>query len=364
MRIGRIVRGGGFALAASLLFIGSAGCIDPFGGSNIQLTLAQGVHVPGLPADFGRPPPRTHYTFYGVNLQRDADGNVTGSTAFKVKDFEVVPVIDRASPCFIENSESRFPGTHSTQYLEKLEEVFAAKYGLSDPDDFDPFDFTGRFDELDQIDYLTAKRRVDFLGALQTSVKAVVPYSPAEYGDVDMGCSCDFDENASDSDLAAQDIPAATCLADQCAEKRTAICQAFWRLNPDKYEGNDEVFTLPHNGFLNGLVDGSDPRNNQFLGGSQHFVEPNLENIDALLMNWNFDCAADTPPDELFDCEPVYPDEFPDEAKSIIGYHYMSGTIEHRVRGVINVPMTNEFFGTIRGQAAIFVDLDDDDVHF
>jgi hypothetical protein len=317
-----------------LLF--GSGCVEPFGGSNIQFTLAGGVHIPGTPADFGRPPPGTHYQFYATQTRELEDGRTIEFT-FKVAEFEVLPLISRASPCFIEDDESRFPGLHSTQFAQKLRE----ETGIDDP--FNP---PAGADDGDIIDIITADVRMNNLGRLEGGVKAVTNHSPASY---------------------PTGIPDPTNRSDAANAERRERCNAFWDANPTFYEGSDKVFTLPLNAAWLGAVDGADPRTSAFLGGVSLFVDSDLSQIDGLMINYQYDCTPadfrnpDIGPDA---CEPQYPDGFPDDDKSDIGFHYMSGEAVDRTRGVINVPMSNRLFGQISGEAAIWFDLDHDDVQF
>lgn len=394
-------------LGICLLF--GIGCVDPFGGSNIQFTLAGSVHVPGLPSDFGRPPPGTHYEFYSLDI--GSDGR---EFAFKIAEFDVRPAIDRASPCFIEDDESKFPGLHSTAFVDKL----ADEFGF-DRADFDPANPPANMSAGDVIDYLTAEVRENNLGRIQAAIKAVTSHSPAEYATedwlvtadpceanadcqaggrcdqdstcLDIGNTCTIDDDcdtargetcnadgnceievsccerpvcAGDAMRTASKFPPAYCLGDDSSAERRALCEDFWAEHPNRYEGSDKVFTLPLAGKWIGAVDGSDPRNNQFLGGAGMFVDANLEQIEGLLINWQYNCEAGDFNANGDDCAPVYPDMFPDGDKSSIGFHYMSGMAVSKTRGVINVPMTNRTFGQISGQAAIWFNLDDDDVQF
>jgi len=364
------------ALLGICLLLGT-GCVDPFSGSNIQFTLAGSVHIPGTPSDFGRPPPGTHYEFYALDIADDGR-----EFAFKVTQFDVRPAIEQASPCFIEDDESRYPGLHATKFVDRL----AVEFGF-DRADFDPASPPSGMSDGDVIDYLTAEVRENNLGRIQGSIKAVTSHSPARYADEDWletgvdcpvgdecdgaggercndGMSCERPVCAGDAMRTASKIPPAYCLDDASANERTDMCEEFWAANPNRYEGSDKVFTLPLNGKWVGAVDGADPRNNQFLGGAGMFVDANLEEIEGLLMNFQYNCTAadfNANPDT---CAPDYPAAFTAADESAIGYHYMSGLVQNKTRGVINVPMNHRTFTTISGEAAIWFNLDDDDVQF
>jgi hypothetical protein len=75
-----------------------------------------------------------------------------------------------------------------------------------------------------------------------------------------------------------------------------------------------------------------------------------MKDFDAIRINWNFNDPAD-PRRANYD-------------PSTSGWHYMAGTPVERTRGVINVPMQHEDFGSLRGELAIFPDLSTDDVGF
>ncbi len=320
---------------AALLLTG--GCVDPFGGSSIQAYFFGGVHVPGDPQEFGRPPEGTHYAF--LALKQDADGN---PFIFQLESFEVRPVIDLSSPCFIEDDESRFPGLHVTRYADRLRE----QTGVDDP-------YADGVREEDAIDLLTADRRMGNLGLLQSSIKAVTSHTPARYPAVAAGCAGGDGE-----------IPPPECTDDASNDRRKRLCEVFWADNPRFYEGSDKVFTLPLNGRWHGAIDGTDPRTAQPIGGANFLVTADLTGIDSLLVHWQYDCAAADFAASDSDCAPVYPDGFPVEDRSPIGYHYMAGQLEQQTRGVYSATISNTIFAQISGHVSIFVDLDDDDNHF
>jgi len=331
-------RGGACASLGLLLLLTAAGCVEPFGGSDIEFALAGSVQVPGLPSEFGRPPPGTHYEYHAFENVTDTDGDgneiVVATYSVKVADFEVRPLVDQASPCYIEDEESKFPGLHSTQYLRKLQEVT----GVDDPF-FPPADASPG----DVIDVLTAQRRMEGIALLANGIKAITSHDPAPY---------------------PSGIPAADLIDDASNRQRKQMCEDFWRDHPLKYEGNDLVFTLPLNGKWYGAVDGADPRNGVFLGGAHFFVDTDLSNLDGLLLNWQYNCTGADFQENGIQCTPDWPDGLPADEQSPIGFHYMSGAAVTRTRGVINVPMKNRLFSRLTGEAAIWVDLDSDDVQF
>ena len=89
-----------------------------------------------------------------------------------------------------------------------------------------------------------------------------------------------------------------------------------------------------------------------------------LTGIDSLLVHWQYDCAAADFAANESECAPVYPDGFPVEDQSHVGYHYMAGQLEQQTRGVYSATISNSIFAQIAGHVSIFVDLDGDDNHF
>jgi hypothetical protein len=343
-----------------------AGCVDSFSGSNLQLTLSESVQVPG-DGGFGRPPANTHYVFYAVDFEfeTDEDGNrvldangepvVARSYSFKVAEFEVVPAIDTANPCFMEDDEARYPGVHVNYALDRLAADLAAKYGVAEFKAFDPPEGAS---PGDVIDLLTAEVRDRNLPSLQNTLKAIVSHQPVVLPAVAASCDAGAD------DL----VPPPACFSDEANQQRKRVCERFLADNPDYYVGSDRVLTLPLNGTYFGMVDGADPRNNQFVGGAALFVDLNLRDVDAMLLNWQYNCAVDGAEGFIAkgrdDCTPLYPAGTARPERSEIGYHYMSGRAERNVRRVISVPMSNSTFAQLTGEVAIYPDLGSDDVHF
>lgn len=322
--------------------VGVGGCIEPYGGSNVQIDFHETVPTAARPGDTptpNQPPADTHMVLWGTDFayQVNADGvpvlddagNKTVERAFvyKVHEFELVPVIDPASPCFIDLEATRYPGLHVTRYAERLK----ADVGIDDP-------FEDGLDPGDVIDVLTAERRMDLLPSLASDLKAVTSYSPYKYPPIAADCG---DPNA---------IPPARCIADADNAVRLRLCRAAWtEAGPGFYEGSDRIFILPLSGVLFGLVEGSNPINGGPVGGSGVYVETNLASIDAYMINWEYDDPAADPAGA---------------ARSATGYHFMGGTPERYSRGVINASMINDNDGNISADLSIFADLGTDNVHF
>ena len=345
----------GPVLLGCILSLGSAGCIEPFGGSSLQITFDEGVPAaarPGTTPPFGTPPPNTFMSFYAVEFvfTRDENGDIvndgTGnpviedSFSFHVTDFEIQPLLNTESPCFIEKDNTNFPGLHVTQVYDKLR----AETGIDDPRD-PPADA----DDNDVIDLLTAERRVQLLGQLEDQVKAVTSTTGAQYPELGTACM----DAGGDPTL----IPPPTCIDESSNATRLAVCEQFWLDNPDLYEGNDKVFTIPLNGSFFGSVTGLNPINNGMVSGAGFFVDEVLRDIDALVINWQYK-------DLDGDGEPDFPDDLPDAERSNTGFLFMQGVPISKTRGVINVPLSNPDVSVISGEAVIFPNLDEDDVNF
>lgn len=354
--------------AALALLVLQPACVDSFSGSNITVTFAEGVHSPAEPGgntEFGRPPAGTYYTFWAVDYAYDGDGNVVSSSAFRVLDFEIHPLVKEDQPCFIEVETDRFPGLHATMEVDKLREVTGI---VVETDPNDPRNAATATD-VDYIDVITAVERHSRLPLFE-SVKAVSFKSnalpPGEHPDYPVGTAC-ADEGGFDP-LA---VPPARCIDDESNRVRLAVCNDHWSRYPEFYQGNDKVFTLPLNGTWRGAVTGTNPKNGGFIGGANFFVDTNLEDFDALLVNWqykDYDCPgsrAEGVADPGCDGEPDYPTGTPDGDKSELGTHYMSGIPEENVtRGVTHVSMQNRSFSLITAEVSIFANLDEDNVQF
>jgi hypothetical protein len=356
----RTLRSGATALALlSAVLLG--GCVDSFGGSNIQVTLDMGVPVPADEGDtpsLGQAPHDTYLAFWVVKnvYQTDDDGEfvldndgnriIDSSFAFELERFFLQPVINQESPCFIDaDLDSRYPGIHVTMFASRVHR----DTGIGDPL---ALGTDHGFPEGDVIDVLTADVRHDNLLKLETGVKAATSYSPLEYPDTATEC---IEDNASvDPTL----IPPANCIEDESNANRLAACQTFWDEDELFYEGSDKVFTLPLNGKWRGAVTGTNPVSGiSLIGGANFFVDEVVQDFDSMMINWQFT-------DHNEDGEPDYPDGFPDEDKSSVGFHFMSGTPIDKTRGVINVPLINRTFGQIGGEAVIFPKLNEDNVQF
>jgi hypothetical protein len=332
--------------------------VESFSGSNVQIDFSAGVLTPaGDDYDGERAPANTFFTLYAIDhvYQLDDEGNpildgdgdplIERSYLFGVQRFEIRPVIDLDSPCFIEVENTPYPGLHVTQVATRLKQDICDRLGM-DPTCFDLAitDPPPGATEEEIIDVITAEIRMGNLGDLQTLVKAVTTFSNYEY---------------------PGGIPAPDLIDDSSNAERLERCQAAWadeaasREARDEafYEGSDKVFTLPLNGTLYGMVEGMNPVNGVGLvGGSSMFVDEVLTGADAYTLNWQFK-------DHDGDGEPDYPADF-DRDESETGYTFMSGLPEARTRGTVNVRLVSPLSDSTYAEVAIFPDLASDDLNF
>jgi len=351
-------------LAVAALTAASAGCVESFDGSNLQIDFSEATPIPGgTDPDGLQPPANTFLSFYAVQHIEDEDGVITQSYLFEAQRLEIRPVIDTSSPCFIELEDAAFPGLHVTQFAEEVREDICDRLGLPRDCFDDPLDPPVGASEGDVTDVLGADIRMENLGDLQGQVKAVTTFSDFAYPAPEADCNATGDQ-----------LPAITCTDDASNAQRLAVCQALWATGPnedgddltDIYEGSDKVFTLPLSGKLFGMVEGPNPINAGFVGGATIFVDEVLDGFDAYTLHWQFkDLDGDGDPD--------YPDDFfddvdgdgePDHVESATGYPFLTGAPEARTRGVINARLTTPFSSAVFAEVAIFADLAVDDVHF
>jgi hypothetical protein len=303
-----------------------AGCVNAFPGSNVQFDFAGGMPhqvSPGATPGVGELDPNTHFTFYA--FQSDP---MTGYL-FAVQDFEIHPVVDLNSPCFIDVGEHvPHPGLHVSQY----EKVIDADVGI--PDYMNP---PASATEAQKEMAGTAHQRMDniqkLLGSTSMPLFVVTSASPASYDPamVDSGCTD------------AAKIPAPTCTDDASNQRRLELCQKFWNANPGFFEGTDRSLTAPLAGTMHGMVDGTSPINLAPLGGSQFFVDEALAGFDGYAIYWQSDTITD----------PKMP-----------GTLLLFGRPTMPTRDVMHVHMTNTASRSITAELAIFANLDQDSTHF
>lgn len=336
-------------LALGLLFL--PGCLEPVGGSNVQWDFAEAVHVPaqtGTTPLGVQPPADTYYAFYATDytyrdadgdgrVDRDMNGDPIADQAFivEVQRFEIKTVIDPSSPCFIDVEGAPFPGIHITQHGAKMRMV----KGVMDPLDPEvPYN--------DAVDVLTADRRMELLPRLRDELKAVASFSTFRYPGTTAPGECGAGVSA---------IPHPSCMDDESNAVRLRLCKEQWQIaGPDFYEGSDKVFTLPINGKFYGMVEGMNPINDGFVGGSGVYVDEDLVGFDHFFINWQYkDYDNDGSPDTPAGVTP-----------SALGFAYLDGRAERIQRGVISAEMRNFEETGVRATLAVFPNLGDDDVNF
>ncbi|HUQ05475.1 MAG TPA: hypothetical protein VM261_23395 [Kofleriaceae bacterium] len=335
-------------------------------GSNVQIDFGEGVPAAadrGVAALTGQAPADTFFTLYAADYKyADVDGDgrsdvdmngepvITEAYLFEVQRFEIRKLINRSSPCFIDlpggaGDEGRtlFPGIHITQHAAKVREVL----GVTNPlDPAVPYD--------DAVRVLTADRRVELLPRLENELKAVTSSdATVEAGVPDFEYPPTTAPGECGGSVSA--IPHPTCTDDESNALRLRLCQEAWaEAGPSWYEGSDKVFTLPMNGRFYGLVEGMNPINDGFVGGSGFYVDENLVGHDAYLIRYQWkdydgDGMPDVPAGQTFD---------------EIGKPYLEGHSEHFSRGVTNATFRHATEVGVRGELAVFPELSDDSVHF
>ena len=295
------------------------GCVDGFRGSNVQIELSFATPAQAPAGATPRPtqlPADTHYRLYAIH-ERDGAEDV-----FEVQRFEVKPIIDVTSPCFIDVGDHvPYPGLHVTQYRAKVEEVT----GITDVANPPP-----GASEQDQIDAATAIQRQMNVMALagDMGIKVVTSWSAGAYPAVDADCT-------------GSGLPPRECIDEASNARRLELCEAAWDADPALYEGTDRVLTAPLNGTTYGFVLGLNPINLAPVGGAQFFVEEALGGTDEYAIYVQSDSAVDG-----------------------LGTLMLSGRPGSPTRGVRHVHMTSPSSSAITADLAVFEDLGEDDTQF
>jgi hypothetical protein len=312
---------------AHLLFIIGAvagtGCVDGFGGSNVQIDLSTATPSQAAAGQTPRAdqlPTDVHFRLYAID-EEIQDSGATIERLFELQRFEIHTIVNLTSPCYIETGANvRFPGLHVTQYRKKIEELTGITDIMNPP--------PGK-SESELVETATAVQRMMNISALggDTGIEVVVSASTAAY-------------KAPDADCNGSGLPPPTCIDDASNARRLAECQTFWRDNPEFYEGTDRVLTAPLNGTLYGFVVGMNPINLAPVGGAQFFVPFSLAGVEEYAVFYQTD-GMDTP-----------------------GTLLLSGRPTVITRGVSHVDMTSPASANITANMAVFSDLGDDEVHF
>jgi hypothetical protein len=296
----------------------ASGCVDGFRGSNVQLDLAPTTPAQASPGAVPRAnqlPSNAHYTLYAIQTAEDRD------RLFEIDRFEIHPIVDLQSPCFIDVGEHvPHPGLHVSQFAAQV----AIDTGI--PDYRNPPDTAT---EEQKIDAASAAQRMSNVAALggDSGIKVVTSSSESVYPEVAADCT-------------GAGIPPAMCTDEDANARRLAACQAAWSADLDLWEGTDRVLTVPLAGTTRGLVDGMNPVNLAPVGGAQFFVDEDLTGMDAFALYWQLD-GMDGPGTLLMYGRPTMP-----------------------TRGVMHVELTSTSSPGLSADLAIFADLGEDEVHF
>lgn len=306
--------------ALLLTMIATGGCVEGARGSNLQLDLSPATPAQASPGTTPGPrqlPSNAHYTLYAIQSDDDRD------RLFEIDRFEVHPIVDLASPCFIDvGAHVRFPGLHVSQFALQV----AVETGIPDYKNPPP-----EATEQQKIDAATAAQRMTNIAALSgaSGIKVVTSASTSEYPML-----ADFCDGAG--------IPATSCVDETSNRRRLEKCQAAWDADPALWEGTDRILTAPLAGTTLGLVDGLNPINLAPVGGAQLFVDEDLTSMDAFAIYWQLD---DT------------------EGPGTLVV-YGTPTVPSPTRGVIHVSLHSPSDPALSADLAIFADLGQDDVSF
>jgi hypothetical protein len=307
-------------ISAALL----AGCVEGFGGSNVQIDLGPATPAQAPVARAPQPgrelPPNVHFRLYAV---MEAGNN---DSLIELQRFEVHKLVDPTSPCFIDVGPNvPFPGLHVSQYANKTSE----RTGITDITN--PPAGATREQQIEQATAVQRMRNVMVLAG-DTGLKAVTSASPGGYPAVDADCD-------------GTSLPPPTCIDDASNARRLQICRATWASDPQLFEGTDRVLTSPLSGTTFGFVPGLNPVpvTPVPVGGAQFFISDALAGVAEYAVYFQADDATD------------------------LGTLFLSGSpLPGSTRGVTHVHMTSPFLPIALAEAnlAIFTDLDQDDVSF
>lgn len=295
------------------------GCVDGFRGSNVQIDMSFATPAQASPGAMPRAnqlPTNSHYRLYAIKEETDRENT------FEVQRFEIHPIIDLSSPCFIDAGEHvPFRGLHVSQYRVKTEEVT----GITDIANPPPGST-----EQQRIDAATAIQRMANVTALagDMGIKVVTSASAGEYPAVDADCT-------------GTGLPPRQCIDEDSNARRLRLCQELWAADPLLFEGTDRVLTAPLNGTTFGFIVGLNPINLAPVGGAQFFVDEALGGTDEYAIYFQTDGVEDS-----------------------LGTLMLSGRPGSPTRGVRHVHMTSQLSANIIADLAVFEDLGEDDTQF
>ena len=302
----------------------SGGCVDGFGGSNVQLDLSPGTPVQaqvlGTPMA-GELPANSHFTIYAI--QQDA----AQDRLFELQRFEIHRIVDPTSPCFIDVGEHvPYPGLHVTSYATKVAED------------------TGITDIANPPPTATEQQKIEMATALQRMANVAALGGPAGIKVVTSASTSVYPAMAADCAGPADQIPPPMCTDEASNQLRLQLCQAAWDADDSLFEGTDRVLTAPLNGTTFGLLLNPMTPLGTAVGGAQIFVDNALVGVDAYAIY----IQADVPPPGM---------EGP-------GTQLYFGRPTMPTRGVFHVHMVNPNNAALTAEMAVFADLGQDDVHF
>jgi hypothetical protein len=309
------------------------GCVDAFKGSNVQLDLSPAMPVQAsafaapLPGEI---PANSHFTFYAFDEGTDSNGNPVGRL-FSVQTFEIHHIVDLSSPCYIDvGGHVPYPGLHVSQFAKQV--AADTGYAYNAASGIDLANPPPGATQQQMITAATAQQRMENVQALAGDMGIIVVTSASDklYPDVAADCTD------------TTKIPPPTCTDSDSNKRRLAMCQAAWKADPNYFEGTDRVLTAPLNGVTHGFVDGTNPINMAPVGGAQFFPDDHLDGFTGYAIYQETDGAAASMPGQLL----------------------LFGTPTMPTRGVIHVHMIDAANPALVAEAAIFVDLDEDNTTF
>ncbi len=297
------------------------GCVDGFGGSNVQIDLNEATPAQAPASRAPQPgrelPSNIHFRLFAIQETE------SGDALFELQRFEIHKLVDPTSPCFIDVGPNvPFPGLHVSQFERKMSE----RTGITDITN--PPVGTSMEKQIEQATAVQRMRNVEALAG-DEGLKAVTSASPGTYPPVDADC-------------AGGGLPPPACIDDVSNARRLERCRARWAEDPLLFEGTDRVLTSPLNGTTFGFVVGVNPITPVPVGGAQLVVASALDGVDEYAIFFQTDGVDD--PGTLF----------------------LAGRPGPRVtRGVTHVHLDSPLLpGVVEAELAIFANLDDDDVHF
>jgi hypothetical protein len=298
-----------------------AGCVDGFGGSNVQIDLnplTPSQAPASRPAQPGRElESNIHFRLYAI---KEGEG---GDALFELQRFEIHKLVDLSSPCFIDVGPNvPFPGVHVSQFERKMSE----RTGITDV--ANPPAGSTREQQIEQGTAVQRTRNVEALAG-DAGLKAVTSASPSVYPAVDASCN-------------EGGLPPPTCIDDVSNARRLQRCLAAWAADPALFEGTDRVLTSPLNGTTFGFVIGQNPITPVPVGGAQFVVDAALDGVHEYAIFFQADDATD------------------------LGTLFLTGRpTSGTTRGVSHVHLESPFLPNIlTAELAIFSNLAEDDVHF